>query len=208
MADRWEYGQTITRREILGYEPTGTMDRSLPWLGKSWLDMSPRVVRDEPGELVFYIPSGSPLIYPPGDWPAPSGDHPWLPNPAWQGNGVLMVHRPGDHHAVWHFWDGPGRKFSHWYINMQTAFRRDGDVFDTQDLELDFVVRPDRSWDIKDWDAVQDCVDQGRFSPELAAWIYEHGQTLIDRLGADDFWWDLGWTDWAPPAGWDPPSDA
>lgn len=56
---------------------------------------------------------------------------------AWAGHGCLMVQRPGEHHAVWHFWDGADRRFSHWYVNLQTAFRRTAIGYDTQDLEVD-----------------------------------------------------------------------
>lgn len=54
-----------------------------------------------------------------------------------------MVQRPGDPHAVWHFWTGPDREFTCWYINLQADFVRAAIGYDTQDFELDLVVFPD-----------------------------------------------------------------
>jgi len=113
-----------------------------------------------------------------------------------------MVQRPGNHYAIWHFWHGPDRTFERWYLNVQTDFRRYDYTFETQDLELDFVIAPDLTWEIKDWDAVLDCVAQRRFSPELGTWIHNFGHQLIARLDKDGPWWDLSWSNWTPPPEW------
>ncbi len=65
-------------------------------------------------------------------------------------HGVLMLQRPGEAHAVWHFWDGPDRDFTCWHLNLQAPFRRTPIGYDTQDLELDLVVSPDGSFVLKD----------------------------------------------------------
>jgi predicted RNA-binding protein associated with RNAse of E/G family len=95
-----------------------------------------------------------------------------------------MVQRPGDHHAVWHFWTGPDREFACWYVNLQTAFVRTSVGYDTQDLELDIVVTPDGTWTLKDLDVLDDRVAEGRFSPELARWIVSLGEQLAAELDA------------------------
>lgn len=202
MNEPWTPGQVISRREILGYEPTSTVDPSLPWFGGCWLEIDTRVVRDEPDELVLYVPAKAPMSFPVGDWPIPGGQHPWAHNARWQGPGCLMLHRPGEHHAIWHFWNESG-SFSHWYINVQTDFRRAGVVFESCDLELDFVIAPDHSWQVKDWDDVDARVDEGRFTAELAAWIHDYGRDIMARLEAEGPWWDLGWAEWTPPSGWE-----
>ncbi len=202
VTDYWTPGALITRREVLGFEPTETVDRSADWFGRSWLDVEVRVVEDNRDALVIYLDTGTPFDFPDGPWPAPDGLHPWLGRPGWEGYGCLMLQRPGEHHAVWHFWEGEARSFSHWYINIQTAFRRSAKTLDTQDLELDLVVAPDGSWEMKDWDAMDDRVADGRFSKELSAWVRRLGTELGDRLDRGDHWWDKDWADWKPPATW------
>ncbi|MEM7095618.1 MAG: DUF402 domain-containing protein [Actinomycetota bacterium] len=204
--ERWDAGQIITRREILTIDPTETMDPSLPWFGDCWLEFPVRVVRDDPDELVLYAPTGTPFTFPDGTWPIAGGDHPWLGRKAWEGHGCLMVHRPGDHYAVWHFWDGQERTFSCWYINLQAAYRRSGKTFETSDLELDFVVAPDGTWTVKDWDDVDVRVAEGRFSAELGEWTHDQGRCIMSRLEAEGPWWDPSWADWSPPPGWDQPA--
>lgn len=195
----------INRREILGLTPTGVpggVDPSRPWHGKAWLEVPVHVVADTDQHLVTYLAEGAPFTFPDGQWPAPDNRHPWLGRAGWTGHGCLMVQRPGDHHAVWHFWEGPNRTFSHWYINLQTAFRRTAGGYDTQDLELDLIVEPDGSWTLKDDEFMEDRVAEGRFTSELVAWIRNLGAQLIRRLEDGDRWWDESWADWHPPPTW------
>lgn len=198
----WTPGQMITRREVLGYEPTETIDRSLPWYQRSWLDMPARVVQDDETALAIFVDTGAEFVFPDGEWPTPDRNHPWHGRPHWEGHGCLMVQKPGEHHAVWHFWDGPDRAFRCWYINLQTAFRRSGDTLDTQDLELDLVVAPDGSWEMKDWDDLDTRIVEGRFSPQLVEWIRALGLQLGAELDERRFWWDPSWSQWMPPSDW------
>lgn len=205
MERRWQHGDTIIRREVLGFEPTGTVDQRPAWFGRSWLDMPVRVVADTDQALALYIPVGQRFEFPDGDWPAEGGVHPWLErnDGGWDGNGCLMVHPPGEHFAIWHFWDGPDRELKYWYLNIQTAYRRTTDGVDTQDLELDLIVFPDGTWRMKDWDLVDNKVRWGIFSDELAAWVRDYGTALGQRIDAEGPWWDTSWASWTPPDGWD-----
>ncbi len=117
-----------------------------------------------------------------------------------------MIQKPEEHHAIWHFWEGPDRRFAGWYINVQTAFLRTSIGYDTQDLEVDFVVRPDGTWRLKDLDLLEDRVAEGRFSCELAAWIREYASDLAGRLEAGQRWWDPEWADWVPEERWSNPT--
>ena len=188
----------LIRREVLGYDPIGAADPSQGWFGQSWEEIPVRVVEDAHDALTVYIEPGAPFTFPEGDWPAPDGLHPWHGRTGWTGHGCLMVQRPGEHHAVWHFWKGPDREFAGWYINLQTAFRRNGSILDTQDLEVDLVVAPDGSWEMKDWDALDDRVAEGRFTPALADWIRALATDLGERLDRGDHWWDHSLASWRP----------
>jgi predicted RNA-binding protein associated with RNAse of E/G family len=113
-----------------------------------------------------------------------------------------MLHRPGEHHSVWHFWTGPERTFQHWYLNLQTAFVRDTGGFDTQDLELDLIVHPDGSHQLKDDEVLDDRVAEGRYPSQLVDWTRAYGQELIGRLEREGSWWDQAWARWTPPPDW------
>lgn len=196
----WVEGDVVTRREVLGLSPIDDSPASPPpWHGRAWLEVPVHVIEDTDEHLVTYIAPGAEFRFPVGVWPTPDGLHPWQGRTAWEGNGCLMVQRPGEHHAVWHFWDGADRAFACWYINLQTAFRRTASGYETQDLELDLVVLPDGSWSLKDDDVLDDRVAEGRFTPELAEWTRGLAGELIDRLEADHWWWDRSWAEWSPP---------
>ena len=152
--------------------------------------------------FVTYLATGAELGFFEGEWPTPDGRHPWSTRSSWEGHGSLMVHRPGDHHAVWHFWKGADRHLDCWYVNLQTAFVRTAAGYDTQDLELDLVVRPDGSWFTKDRELLDQRVDEGRFTPGLRDWIVALGDSLAAELDANQHWWDHRWAEWEPPATW------
>ena len=198
-----QHGEVIVRREVLGlglerFAP----DPSPTWWGQAWEAVPVHVVDDDPDRLVTYIAEGAELGFVDGDWPTPDGLHPWHGRGAWTGHGCLMVQRPGDPFAVWHFWLGDGREFLCWYLNLQTDFVRTVQGYDTQDLELDIVVFPDGSHVVKDLDLLDQRVDEGRWSDEAADWIRSVGSDLVARLESEGPWWDEQWSEWEPPSGW------
>jgi hypothetical protein len=184
---RWAEGATIVRREVLND-------------GRCWLEIPVRVVRDEPGLLATYIPEGAPFGLPPGPWPTPDGRHPWHDRRVWQGHGVLMLQRPGEAHAVWHFWEGPERRFAGWYVNFQEPFRRRPDGYDTQDLELDIWIPADGPWEWKDREAVDQRVREGRLTAAQADAVRADGARVAADLHAGLRWWDPRWAGWHPDA--------
>jgi Protein of unknown function (DUF402) len=188
----WTRGQAIVRREVL---KTG------PWLGTIVF-----VVEDSPDWLVTYWPEGAPFGFPEGDWPTPDGRHPWHGRCAWEGHGTLMLQRPGERYAVWHFWDGPERAFAGWYLNLQEPFRRTSIGYDTQDLELDIWVFPDGSWQVKDLELLPQRVAEGRWTEAEVAAIRAEGDRLVTRLERGGRWWDAHWSTWSPDPAWNPPA--
>lgn len=199
---RWSHGDVIVRREVLGLSP---IDERGPdrWAERPpWLAVPVHVVEDTDHALVTYLATGAELRFPDGAWPTPDRRHPWSSRSAWEGNGTLMVQRPGEHHAVWHFWKGADRHFDCWYVNLQTAFVRTEFGYDTQDLELDLVVHPDGSWLMKDRELLDQRVEEGRFSPALRDEVVRLGDALGAKLDAGRHWWDHRWAEWTPPAAW------
>jgi hypothetical protein len=206
VADRWERGNLIVRREVLGLAPISSNAPAPEWRGRAWQALPVHVVEDSDDALVTYIAPGAEIGFADGRWPTRDGKHPWSGRRHWEGHGVLMVQKPGEHHAVWHFWTGPERAFACWYINLQTAFVRTAAGYDTQDLELDIVMLPDGSWSFKDLELLDDRIAEGRFSSELVEWVVALGEELGADLDAGTRWWDPSWADWTPDPEWERPS--
>jgi hypothetical protein len=165
-----------------------------------------KVIEDTPERLISYIPEGSPLGFPEGNWPTPDGKHPWSNRSCWYGHGCLMIQRPEDSYAIWHFWHGRNRDFACWYINLQEPIRRTEIGFDTQDLELDFIVYPNGKWEIKDDELLDQRVAEGRWSAQEVSTIRAEGEVIAKRLASGERWWELQWSEWQPDSSWEVPS--
>lgn len=59
MAARWETGEVIVRREVVGLAPGFHPDPPPPWYGRAWEALPVYVVRDDAEHLVTYIAEGA-----------------------------------------------------------------------------------------------------------------------------------------------------
>ena len=177
------------------------------WRGQPYGAWGGYVVSDEDDLLVLYMPTESPLAWAPGYEHNFFGEpHPWAGRDRWQGHGVLQLQRPGEMHAVWVFWDGSEREFAAWYVNIQEPFRRTPFGFDSQDLELDLVIRPDGSWEWKDDEQLDPWVERGRWSADEVAEIRAEGARVAAELEAGRRWWSEEWASWKPDPSWPLPT--
>jgi hypothetical protein len=188
----WAEGDVVVRREV--------------WRGSPWMAVSVIVVADEPDLLATYLPEGATFAFPARKHGL--GPHPWQGRGAWEGHGVLMLQRPGESYAVWHFWDGPEHAFEGWYVNLQEPFRRTPIGYDTHDLELDVWIPEGGAWSFKDDELLDARVAEGRFTAAEAAEIRALGAEIGAMLDAGTQWWDAGWSRWEPQPGWAVPPPA
>jgi hypothetical protein len=186
----WQAGDTIRRREVLND-------------GRCWLETQVIVVRDEPGLLASYLAPGARFRFPEGDWPTPTGRHPWHGRSGWEGHGTLMLQRPDEAHAIWVFWTGPEREFAGWYVNLQEPFRRTADGYDTQDLELDIWIPAGGRWEWKDADVLDERIREGRYTAAQVEATWAEGRRVAADLDAGIRWWDPWWALWEPEPEWD-----
>src|SRR6476469_1186666 len=178
----WEYGDVVVTRDVID--------------GKPWVAVPQYVVEDNRDLLATYLPEGAPFGY------LSDSDHPWYPQPAWQGSGTLELRRPGDTYSVLHFWRGADGEFSAWYVNLEVPYRRTPIGFDYSDEELDIVVLPDGSWSFKDWDLLDEHVRNGRYTAEQVARIRADGLRIGAELDAGTRWWSDEWVTWKPDPEW------
>lgn len=182
----FEYGEQILARQVR--------------YGKCWLEAPVRVLRDDDELLVTYLFEGSPFVTPDPDFPW--GPHPRLAYGSFQGHGTVQQQRPGAAHAIWAFWSGPDRAFSHWYVNFQEPFRRIDGGIETFDQALDLVVEPDGSYRWKDVEQFESMVADGLFTAAEARAIRAEADQAATELDAGRRWWDESWADWTPPPDW------
>jgi hypothetical protein len=188
----WSHGEVIVRREV--------------WRGSPWMAVSVIVVADGPDLLVTYLPEGAEFAFAADGHGL--GPHPWQGRGAWNGHGVLMLQRPGERYAVWHFWDGAERAFAGWYINLQEPFRRTSIGYDTHDLELDLWMPATGGWSFKDDELLDVRVDEGRFTAAEAVEIRALGTEIGATVDRGAAWWDPAWSRWQPDPGWAVPAPA
>ena len=161
------------------------------------------MVDDEPGLLATYIPEEAPFVFPPS---ADGRPHPWAGRGHWSGHGVLVLRRPGEAYSVWHFWDGPERRFVGWYLNLEEPFRRTAIGYDTQDLELDVWIPTGEPWRFKDEEKLDERVADGRYTAEQVAATRTLGTAIGAMLDRGERWWGERWTSFEPDPGWRAPA--
>jgi hypothetical protein len=185
----WRTGEVIVWREV--------------WRDVPWCACPVVVVEDTNALLATYLPEETPFAFPPS---ADGRPHPWSGKRAWEGHGVLMLRRPGEAYSVWHFWDGPGRRFAGWYLNLEEPARRTAAGFDTQDLELDVWIPLGEPWRFKDEERLDDRVREGRYTAEQVAATRALGREIGAMLDRGERWWDERWASFEPDADWHAPS--
>ncbi|MCI0635525.1 MAG: DUF402 domain-containing protein [Actinobacteria bacterium] len=181
----WKPGEVVVWRET--------------WRGRTYFAWPVRVVEDSPQQIAVYIAEGTGYTFPPGAWPF-GPEHPWVGRSGWVGHGVLVRHRPGAAHAIWHFWEEEDRRFACWYVNLQAPFARDGSGFDTHDHELDIVVTPDGTWEWKDEEKMDDWVRRGRYTRDEVVEIRAEGERVLAEWP-----FPTGWEEWTPDPAWPVP---
>jgi len=122
----------------------------------------------------------------------------------WEGEGVLIVGRPGRAHSLWVIRrDGA---LATWYVNLESPWQQTSMGWDTQDHDLDLVCKPDGSWRWKDEDDLEAAVRHGHFSAREAAKFRAEGERVLAEwpfpTSWDDWEPDPNWTIAAVPRGW------
>jgi hypothetical protein len=122
----------------------------------------------------------------------------------WHGGGVLILTPPDSAHSVWWFFDSSHR-FEGWYVNLERPLGRWHGGIDIQDQALDIWVEPDRTWEWKDEDELQERIGHSLYwnedeVPEIRA----EGHRVISKIEAGVFPFDGTWLDFVPDPHWTP----
>ncbi|MBI2965909.1 MAG: YgaC family protein [Chloroflexi bacterium] len=117
----------------------------------------------------------------------------------------LRLMFPGHAYSIWLLWDVEPRRLVCWYVNLESPFVRTRIGFDTTDHELDVVIRPDRTWHLKDEDEL-DAIVRGSLIPEQSGReIRQTARQVIDLLEQGKSPFSDRWESWVPDPGWPAP---
>ena len=196
----WKPGEVVPWQDRPGYwEP-----------GKPWGTTPMRVVRDDERGLIAWLASGTPRLM-----PAPADGRSLRELPlderftrervqarvAWHGPGVLFMSPTGKPWSVWLFWDEEGA-FACWYVNLELPHRRDETSTWTGDHELDVVIEPDATLQLKDEDDLEAAVAAGVFTPVQAERIHQNAKLAGESFANADWPFAPEWQSWRPDPSW------
>lgn len=202
-ADRWPPGKPV----LLRYQRAGELRGVRPC----------RVVEDTADHTLLWLVEGTEVRFPRSFDGRPIRDVPmsrrygvpWHVGPdKWAETNVLILLRPNTWHSVYLFFTPEGR-FRNWYVNTETPAHRwdDGDTagLDTDDLELDVVITPDRSYELKDEDELEAAFAAGELPADRVARVRLEADRARAEVAAARWPFDGTWTDFRPDPAWTPP---
>lgn len=169
------------------------------------------VVKDAPEEIALTLLPGSECIDLEGYLKGKQNskrrwdfkDEPYkLEKYIWHTNRLLLLIEPKKYYATIYFWKNDNNKFLCYYINFQSPFQRSHCGFDTLDLELDIIINPDHSWEIKDSDDYQKGLERGTILPEWTQEIEVAKAEVLDKLTNKQYPFDNSWLNWRPDSAW------
>jgi hypothetical protein len=194
------------------------------YAGHPWHVQSVIVVKDNPEEIALLLIPGAECVAPYGYIHQKHGSEgkwerwqemlnpPWrLEKYAWRTSHFLILLKPDDFYSIIYIWEATNA-FLCYYVNFQLPFQRSHCGFDTFDLELDLVIKPDYSWRWKDVEDYQRGIAAGILIPEWVRGLETAQKDVFDRLEQRRYPLDGRWLDWKPdpvwmapklPANWD-----
>ena len=177
------------------------------WQDRIWSARPAIVVEDTPELIACYIAPGSPWKMPrsaSGERvrPAQRLQKGWVLHDAvWLDVGLLRLSIPGESYSVLIFWNSSGAQ-TQWYINLEEPLERTPIGFDFRDQILDVILTPDlTSWRWEDEDELDEAIDAGLVTKELAAALYKLGKSVVAELQSGRSVFN-GWEKWRPDSSW------
>jgi hypothetical protein len=174
-----------------------------------------RVVADDERGLRLWMPTGTPLIRQvslDGLGPRDMTFAEWIERPKhvvqdrYRGPSTLKFVPPGAAYSVWWLFDPDGR-FRAWYVNLEEPFARWEGGIDVTDQDLDIWVWPDRTWEWKDEDELEERLDfPDHYWVDDPEAVWEVGRSVIPAIEVGAFPFDGTWCDYRPDPQWTIPA--
>ena len=186
---------------------------------RPWYIQSAIVVKDSPEEIALTIFPGAECMAPYGyihQKHGPSGkwnrweemlDLPWrLEKYSWHTSRFLILLKPNHFYSIIYIWEAATDTFLCYYANFQLPFQRSHCGFDTFDLELDLVIKPDYTWRWKDVEDYQRGIEAGILLPEWVQGLETAQKEVFGKLEQRQDPLDGRWLGWKPDPAWTAPT--
>lgn len=181
-----------------------------------WLAQSVIVVKDTENETVLLLLPGAECAFPEGYWRwrknkdysqgsrwlEARSDYIQLRKFDWKTNRILMFLEPEKFYSIFLFWDHDADQFNCYYINFQVPYHRSHCGFDTLDLDLDIVIKPNFFWNWKDEDDYQDGIREGGIQQDWIKGIEESQPEIFERIDQRSYPLDGSWLGWRADPSW------
>lgn len=139
-------------------------------------------------------------------WDEQASDHWEKVERLWQTNRFLILNQPNKYYSISLIWNDESNKFICWYVNFELPLTRNSIGFDTLDLEIDLVVKPDLSFEWKDGEEYADGVNRGIITADQVQQIELAKVEVLDKIANKEYPFnDHTLIDWRPPKSWEPP---
>jgi protein associated with RNAse G/E len=184
-----------------------------------WYIQSANVVHDTTEEVALVVMPGTQCAAPAGYITGKHGtDENWnrwgdylndnwnMQSYNWRTNRLLILLQPEKYYAHMCFWHDERNEFLCYYVNFQLPFKRTAIGFDTLDLELDIVVKPNHSWQWKDADDYRNGIECGVLTSHWIQGIEEAKQEIFTKLEKREYPFNGHWLSWMPDPSWSLPA--
>ena len=186
------------------FAPGETIALRQTWDGRVWSARPARVVQDDPGQTMLFIPAGTRWMAAVHDGrrlKIPQTEFDLVPQRYDEPYHVLSFSWPDTGYAVLLFLRTDGTA-PNWYVNLEEPLRRTEIGFDSLDHELDVVVELDGSWRWKDEDDLAEAIRRGVIPTEDEARLRADGERAVRRILDREPPFDRDWTRWRPDPDW------
>lgn len=169
-----------------------------------WDAKATYLIEENSDDAVLWMPAGSQFAVPRDYQHNSEGfrknrwrnyrDNDWhLLNRLWLNNHVLVCKPKDAFYSVMHFWSEADNEFLGYYVNFELPYEKTDDGFVTLDLDLDIMIYPDYSWEMKDEEDYQNAVDEGHIPTDWVnaiALAQEHvmADMMARRYPFDGHW--------------------
>ncbi len=124
----------------------------------------------------------------------------------WREKRFLILLQPGQYYSIQLCWQHDTGKFLGWYVNFELPFTRSHVGFDTLDLELDLIIKPDLSLHWKDAGEYYEGIRRGIITSNQISGIEEAKQEIFDLIKRKVAPFDGSLLAWRPSDNWSLPT--
>ena len=133
---------------------------------------------------------------------SPHSDTDWTLEPfTWKQNRFLITTMPGRCYSIYHIWEHETDAFKCFYVNFESPAQRTAGGLDLLDWDLDVIIKPDLSWELKDEEEYRYAVEVGGITQAEKEMVKRGLDEVLNNIVQKQYPFDGRWLDWRPEVG-------